>query len=164
VSEPLHQTLYSVDTNVFMDWQFRYYPTDIFPSLLARMDTLVRENRLLSPMLVDEELRKVGTPELISWADAHPSVWQPNAEVLPSALLIENRFPGLLDLKSEFDEADAFVIGLAQLRNATVVTQETSAAEKRRPPRPMYIPDVCRELGVPCVSLQGLMRREGWKL
>jgi hypothetical protein len=164
VSETLHQTLYSVDTNVFMDWQFRYYPTDIFPSLLARMDTLVSENRLLSPMLVDEELRKVGTPELISWADAHPSVWQPNAEVLPSALLIENRFPGLLDPKSEFDEADAFVIGLAQLRNATVVTQETSAAEKRRPPRPMYIPDVCRELGVPCVSLQGLMRREGWKL
>ena len=23
---------------------------------------------------------------------------------------------------------------------------------------------VCRELGIPCISLLGLMRREGWKL
>ena len=28
--------------------------------------------------------------------------------------------------------------------------------------RSHYIPDVCRELGLPCVSLLGLMRREKW--
>ena len=27
-----------------------------------------------------------------------------------------------------------------------------------------YIPDVCRELGLPCIGLLGLMRREGWRL
>jgi hypothetical protein len=27
-----------------------------------------------------------------------------------------------------------------------------------------YIPDVCRELGVPCINLLGLMRRERWVL
>lgn len=164
MSDAPRRAFYSVDTNVFMDWQFRYYPTDIFPSLLGRIDVLIAEHRFFSPALVDEELRKVGTPELVSWSDAHSSIWLPNTEVLAAALAIQNRFPGLLDPKSEFDEADAYVIALAQLRDGSVVTQETSAAEKRKPARPMYIPDVCRELGVTCVSLQGLMRREGWKL
>jgi hypothetical protein len=49
------------------------------------------------------------------------------------------------------------------MRNGTVVTQETPAAEKRNPKRTHFIPDVCRELGIPCISLLGLMRREGWR-
>lgn len=164
MSDAPRRPLYAVDTNVFMDWQFRYYPTDIFSSLLGRVDALIAEQRFCSPALVDEELRKVGTPELIAWSDAHTSIWVPNAEVLAAALTIQSRFPGLLDPKAEFDEADAYVIALAQLRDGIVVTQETSASEKRKPARPMYIPDVCRELGVHCITLQGLMRREGWKL
>ncbi len=56
------------------------------------------------------------------------------------------------------------MIALARLRNGIVVTQETAAAEKRNPKRTHYIPDVCRELGIPCISLLGLMRREGWTL
>jgi hypothetical protein len=43
-----------------------------------------------------------------------------------------------------------------------VLSQETSAAEKRNPKRSYYIPDVCRDLGVPCYNLLGLMRREKW--
>ncbi len=164
MSDPTRRTLYAVDTNVFMDWQFRHYPTDIFPSLLGRVDALIAEERFFSPALADEELRKVGTPELTKWSDDHPSIWVPSTELLAGALTIQGRFPGLLDPKSDFEEADAYVIALAQLRDGIVVTQETSAAEKRNPRRPMFIPDVCRELGVHCISLQGLMRREGWKL
>ena len=164
MSDASRRPLYVVDTNVFMDWQFRYYPTDIFPSLLSRVDSLANERRFCAPELVEEELRKVGTPELSSWADAHSAIWVPNAEVLAATLTIQSRFPGLLDPKAEYDEADAYVIALAQLRDGIVVTQETSASEKRRPARPLYIPDVCRELGVHCITLQGLMRREGWRL
>jgi hypothetical protein len=36
-----------------------------------------------------------------------------------------------------------------------VVSRETSAAERRKPPKDHYIPDVCRELGVPCINLLG---------
>ena len=71
------------------------------------------------------------------------------------------RLPGLEIIANfgvGYDSVDAVWAG----RNGIVVTQETSAAEKRNPRRPMFIPDVCREMGVPCVSLLGLMRREGW--
>jgi hypothetical protein len=44
-----------------------------------------------------------------------------------------------------------------------VVTQETPASEKRNPRRTHFIPDVCRDLGIPCINLLGLMRREGWR-
>lgn len=31
------QTIYSIDTNVLMDWQARHYPTDLFPGLVAKI-------------------------------------------------------------------------------------------------------------------------------
>jgi len=156
--------LYAVDTNIYMDWQARHYPTDVFASLIDRIDALISEERLFSPALVQEELDSVGTSELSAWAEARPPIWVPNADILEAALSIQARFPGLLDPKAEYEEADAYVIALAQQRDGIVVTSETTASEKRKPKRELYVPDVCRELGIHCTNLLGLMRREGWKL
>jgi hypothetical protein len=147
------EVVYSVDTNAFMDWQARYYPTDVFKSLVAHMAGLVQAGRLQAAALVREEIDAVGTPELV-----------PTKDLLADALTIQDQFPGLRDPKAEYEEADAYVIALARLRDGIVVTQETPAAEKNRPRRTHFIPDVCRELGVPCISLLGLMRREKWAL
>lgn len=162
MSDGIAQTIYSIDTNVLMDWQARYFPTDVFKSLVEKMDVLMKDGRLLAPELVEEELNAVGTAELTAWAKARPEIFVPLAEVLAEGLSIQGRFPGLKDPKAEFEEADAYVIALAKLRNGVVVTQETPASEKRNPKRTHFIPDVCRELGLPCISLLGLMRREGW--
>jgi hypothetical protein len=164
MNSPASQPVYAVDTNVLMDWQARYYPSDVFGSLTARIEGLVAAQRLVAPELVKEELGVVGTADLTAWASRQSSMWVPNADLLEATVAIQGRFPGLRDPKSEFDEADAYIIALAQMRNGTVVTQETSAAEKRNPRRTHFIPDVCRELGLPCISLLGLMRREGWRL
>lgn len=162
MSEAPRRTIYAIDTNVLMDWQARYYPTDIFRSMVNYVDGLIAEERWIAPDLVEEELIAVGTAELAAWAKARPQMFAPLAEVLVEALAIQARFPGLKDPKAEFEEADAYVIALAKLRDGIVVTQETSAAEKNRPRRTHFIPDVCRELGLTSISLLGLMRREGW--
>lgn len=156
--------LYSIDTNSLMDWQARYYPVDVFASLVARMDGLRANHRLIAAALVREELDAVGTAGLIQWARASAGMFVPTGELLASALAIQNQFTGLRDPRAEYEEADAYVIALAQIRGGIVVTQETPAAEKNRPRRTHFIPDVCRELGVPCISLLGLMRRERWVL
>ena len=163
MSEGIRKPVYSIDTNVLMDWQARYFPTDIFQSLVRSVDGLIGEGRWLAPDLVGEELSAVGTAELAGWAEARPQMFVPLADVLAEALAIQARFPGLKDPKAEFEEADAYVIALAKLRDGIVVTQETSAAEKNKPKRTHFIPDVCRELGLHCITLLGLMRREGWK-
>jgi hypothetical protein len=146
-----------------MEWQARPYPMDVFPSLVTRINSLITTGRFLAPALVHEEVRIVGTAELINWADDNENIFVPTAEVLSEALSIQNQFTGLRDPKAEYEEADAYVIALARLRGGIVVTQETPAAEKRNPKRTHFIPDVCRALGIPSISLLGLMRREGWK-
>ena len=156
--------IYSVDSSSLMDWQARYYPADVFTTLVARIDALISGNRFIAPALVKEEIGVVGTTDLNAWADARSAIFVPTIRLLTDAQAIQNQFAGLRDPKAEFEEADAYVIALARQQGGIVVTQETSAAEKRKPKRPHYIPDVCRELGIPCISLLGLMRREGWKL
>jgi hypothetical protein len=83
-------------------------------------------------------------------------------EIQIEAAAIEASYPDLMDPKGLHESADAYVIALAKLNDGVVVSQETSAQEKRKPPRDYYIPDVCRDLGVPCINLLGLMRREKW--
>lgn len=154
---------YVVDTNIFMDWQARHYPPDVFASLLESVNRLISAERFIAPELVQEELDAVGTNQLTAWAQARKSIWIPNGAIVEAAVAIQNQFPGMLDPKAEFEEADAYVIALAQQRDGIVVTSETPAAEKRRPRREFFIPDVCRELGIPCINLLGLMRREKWR-
>ena len=155
--------LYSVDTSSFMDWQDRFYPSTIFPTLATRLAELIEAGRLTAPSLVHDELKAVGSADLASWAATNASIFVATDEVLADALAIQGQFAGLRDPKAEFEEADAYVIALARLRGGAVVTQETEAAQKRSPKRTHFIPDVCRELGIPCFSLLGLIRREGWQ-
>ena len=154
--------IYCVDSSSFMDWQARYYPADVFPNLSDKIDSLVSGKRLVIPALVQEELQVVGTAGIISWVKERKHIIVPTKDILSEALTIQNQFTGLLDPRAEYEEADAYVIALARISKGVVVTQETSAAEKRNPKRTHFIPDVCRELGLQCVSLLGLIRLEGW--
>lgn len=155
--------MYSLDTSMFMDWQARYYPLDVFRSLEAELKTLIANGQCAAVSLVQEEIDSVGTPDLQTWAKKQAGLFVPlTTDIQRAGASIEARYPDLMDPKSPYQSADAYVIALAQLRGGVVVSQETSAAEKRRPPKEHYIPDVCRELGVPCINLLGLMRRERW--
>jgi hypothetical protein len=42
MNEPPRKPLYAVDTNVLMEWQFRAYPTDVFASMVGKVDALMR--------------------------------------------------------------------------------------------------------------------------
>ena len=163
MSNPAPSPIYSVDSSSLMDWQARYYPADVFTGLVANIDALIAAGRFLAPALVKEEIAGVGTAGLNDWTESHAGIFIPTAEVLAEAQAIENQFAGLRDPRAEYEEADAYVIALAKLRVGIVVTQETPAAEKHNPKRTHFIPDVCRELGIPCISLLGLIRREGWR-
>lgn len=163
----LKNRVYSVDTNIFIDWWDRLYPPDIFISLKERFEALIHEVKLFAPKLVLTEIERVGSRELKSWAKAHSTIFLPNDESIQSeASKIINGFP-IIDPDAQYQEADSFVIALAKSRGFTVVTHETSFKLKTRSKRPpyserVYIPDVCSKLDIPCIELIELMRREGW--
>jgi len=162
MSDPPAGGLYSIDTSSLMDWHARFYPADVFPGLVGRVEALAGASRLLAPALVREEIEKVGTAGLKAWTDANSAIFIPTGDLLKDAQLVQGQFPDLLDPKAEYEEADAYVIALARIRDGIVITQETAASEKHKPKRTHFIPDVCRDLGIPCINLLGLMRREGW--
>jgi hypothetical protein len=146
-----------------MDWQARFYPTDVFVGLQKRIEELIAGGKLRAPQIVREELEAVGTPDLKRWARSQGGLFVPlEPELQNEAAAIQARYPELVDARSGHESADPWVIALAKLQGWTVVSQETSANEKRKPPKSYYIPDVCRDLGLSCINLLGLMRREGW--
>src|ERR1700733_11567869 len=54
------QTIYSIDSSSLMDWQARYYPPDVFPTLVDKMEALIAGGRLVAPALVKEEIDAIG--------------------------------------------------------------------------------------------------------
>lgn len=155
--------MYSLDTSFFMDWQARYYPLDLFVGLEHRIEHLIDQGECRAVDLVREELHAVGTPDLRSWTAKHKTVFVSlSSDIQLEAAAIQSTYPELMDAKGLHDSADAYVIALARSAGGIVVSQETSVDEKHRPKRHYYIPDVCRSLGVPCINLLGMMRREKW--
>ena len=155
--------MYSFDTSAFMDWQARYYPLDIFISMVTKIEELIAVGQCSAVELVKEEIDAVGTPELRAWMKKHPALFvtlDPLVQV--EAANIESKYPDLMDPRSLHQSADAYVVALAKVKGGVVVSQETSAAEKKSAKRTHYIPDVCRDLGISCINLLGLMRREHW--
>lgn len=155
--------MYSFDTNIFLDWWERRYPPDIFPSLQKCMERLSSEDKLYTPEGVWNEIQHVGSTDLKAWAKQNRKIFLPHDQnIQTEANQIQNQFPGLIDPNAIHDEADRYVIALAKNRGFTVVTHETSARTKKRPPRSYYIPDVCSELNILCIEFVELMRREKW--
>lgn len=155
--------MYSLDTSVFMDWQARYYPLDVFGGLADRIGSLIRTGEGKAVDLVREEIEAVGTPGLRAWVKQQKGLFAPlTPEVQVEAAAIEAAYPDLMDPKMPYQSADAYVIALARVNDGIVVSQETSAQEKHRPAKAHYIPDVCRDLGISCINLLGVMRREKW--
>lgn len=158
------ESIYSIDTSSLMDWHDRWYPVDVFPGLIKLFDGLIEQKRVLIAETVDEEIKAVGSAGLQSWAKARKAIFEPTAEHLAEALNIEGAYPGMKDPRAPYTEADAYVIAVAKLRGGIVVTQETPSSTKNRPKRTHFIPDVCSGLGIACINILGMMRREGWRL
>lgn len=151
-----------LDTSALMDWHDRYYPSDVFRSLVVPVDTLIGQDRLISVELVHEEIRHMGSSALQSWVRQRANIFDPIENHLAQALIVLGRFLALQNPNVQFEDADAYVIALAQTRGSIVVTAETPAAAKRKPRRAMYIPDECAALGIAFISNLGMMRREHW--
>ncbi|NWF89926.1 MAG: DUF4411 family protein [Ignavibacteriaceae bacterium] len=154
--------MYSIDTNIYVDWFDRRYPPDIFPSVLKAIEELINQKKIFSPARVLEEINSnVGSKELRSWAKNHKQIFLQHDEKLQEeAIDIQFKYPDLIDNTTPYDEADRWIIALAKIKGWTVVTHETSVGAKKKPLRNLYIPDVCDKMSIPCIEFLGLLRKE----
>jgi hypothetical protein len=155
--------MYSIDTNIFLDWWVRRYPEDIFPTYRVQVEGLITAGKWQAVERVHDEISHVGTPPLKAWAKAQRGQFiKHDRALILEANNISASYPGLIDPYARHDEADRYVIAFAKLKGWTVVTHETPARSKKSALRTHFIPDVCRAVGVPCIDLLELMRREKW--
>jgi len=155
--------MYSVDTNIYLDWWVRRYPEDVFPGVRPKVEALIGNGKWKAVQRVSEEIQHVAPPVLKAWAKANNSQFQKHdVALITEANAISARFPGMIDPYARHDEADRYVIALAKLNGWVVVTHETPARSKKNALRTHFIPDVCSALNIPCIDLLEVMRREHW--
>jgi Domain of unknown function (DUF4411) len=82
MASPAKGAIYSVDTSSLMDWQARYYPSDVFLGLLTKIDALIAAGRFWAAAVVQEEIGAVGTVGVTKWIQERKSIIVSTAEVL----------------------------------------------------------------------------------
>jgi hypothetical protein len=151
-------TLYSVDTSTFLQsWRFAYKPK-VFPALWRRFEAMIDEERMIASSEVLTELAK-RDDEVSKWAKRQGKLFVPiDAEVQLAVSEILKAHRRLVDTRRGRSGADPFVIALAQVRGAVVVSEESASGSLEKP----KIPDVCQALGIRCCRVYDLLEEEGF--
>lgn len=151
--------MYSVDTSALIDGLERYYRPASFPSLWQRIDDLIDEGRFVCTEEVLDEAKRRDLPAKKWCVERRDRVIvATDAAVAVEAQTLLGRYPQMTKSLKGRNRADPFVIVVAKMRGATVVTGEGQDGSETRP----KIPWVCRQLKIPCIRLADLIAQEGW--
>ena len=148
---------YSIDTSALINWWVEDYSPVVFPGLLPKMEELIGQGRLRAARSVKDEL---ADGDLRKWCLAQPDLFVDEDEE------IQKRVAGLMAAyqnpkKSRgIDQADPFVIALADMNGWHVVSAERGGSLAINP----NIPTVCDAIGVQHIRFFEMLRGEGWKL
>lgn len=151
--------IYCVDTSsLIAAWQERY-PIENFPKFWDRIDGLVEDGRLISPIEVFNEIKK-RSDELHGWLKIRKGAIfrELDDDVQIEVANILQRFPRLVADKKLRTSADPFVIALARITGHQLVTEEKPTGSLNRP----NIPDVCAQLSFSTMGILQVIQREKW--
>ncbi len=144
---------YVFDSNVFMNLQQRQ-PIDVYPSVWEKISEFMEEGIITSSQEVYEEIL-VGGDYLSKWAKLRHKYFIPTDE--ETQIVVRNilsKYRGLVEGGKKKNNADPFVIAVAQIKGCTVVSEETRTNNSGSP----KIPDVCSYLGINCINFVAFSR------
>lgn len=151
--------IYSVDSSALIDGLERYYPEQQFPALWVRVDELIAAGRFVISDEVHDELQRKDEVAR-GWCERRKDaiVVPTDGEVVVAVRAVLRDHPLLVKAMKGRNRADPFVIAVASVRGAVVVTGEGSDGTASRP----KIPYVCGEMGIECCRFLDLSKHEGW--
>ena len=157
---------YVIDTSSLVKLN-RENPIDVYPSVWKKIEGLIKQNKLVSPKEVHNEIN-AKDDDLTAWAKNHQDLFvEPTKKQIEIAQKILGDHPSLMDAERKFD-ADPWVIALAKdliespqktlvKIKLIVVTEEKIRGNK------VKIPLICKKLSIPSIDLISAFREEGWK-
>ncbi|MHB1614148.1 MAG: DUF4411 family protein [Actinomycetes bacterium] len=149
---------FSFDTSSLLNGRRDLLPPEVFTTLWANVEAVNAAGEVRAVDVVRDELTK-RDDDVSIWARAQTGLFLPLDEPVQHAtreILAAHR--RLMGKGGGRNAADPFVIGLARVHGATVVTEETPSGNLDKP----RIPDVCEAMGVGCLNMIGFVRRQGW--
>lgn len=147
---------YSLDTSALLDGRVRMYPPDVFPKLWQNFERLVHDGGIKASEMVRYELEKKDD-ETLAWVKELNLFVDTDEEIQQIITEILAAHPKLVQEGGQRSLGDPWVIVLAKQHNCVVVTSENGGTDDR--PK---IPSVCRAMGIECISILELIRRERW--
>jgi len=155
--------LYCIDTSSIIEAWERQFPPDVVKSFWPRLDELIEAGRLIAPEEVRSELRR---PSLREWAKRRDALFRELTSAAQQTavteavehLRAECRRRGLRLRPTDF-KADPFVVALARVEGAVVVTEELLAREANARPK---IPNLCESFGVRSLGVLDFTRELRW--
>lgn len=150
---------YSIDTSSLIEGFRNLYPYEVFPTLWNDyLPSLVESGDLRATDEVRIELGR-RDDELLQWVAEYADDFfveiDEDIQHEVTAILADHR--ELVHVGRGRSGADPFVIALAKIHGATVITEEGSGS----PTKPR-IPDVCGALGVRCMKLIQMIQEQSW--
>ncbi len=157
---------YLLDANVFIQAHRLYYPFDVFPGFWSWLE---QENKADSIGTIDwvcAEI-KAGDDQLSEWMkNLDSDEWvlkcddettQQNYARIADQIMGNTHYTQ--PAKEEFfDLADSWLVAKSRALGITIVTEERSNPQKRNQ---IYIPDICKMYGIPCINTISLIRELG---
>ena len=152
---------YLLDANVFISAKNLHYGLDFCP---AFWDWIIANNASgggFSTEKVGDEVLALAD-ELSAWADARGAGFflRPDADVFPALAAVSAWASGQRyepsAVSTFLQVADYYLVAHALAGRHTVVTHEVPSASTRK----IKIPDACIGLGIKCMTLFEMLRRE----
>lgn len=148
---------YSIDSSSLIRCR-HIYPIDVFPSVWRALDALLARNVLFAHEEVWNEIHR-GADPLTTWAASRKMGLCIPADSGQVTVVqqIAATFPQANYVTTTEHRADPWVVALAVTRSLSVVSEEGGSA-------PIFpkVPQMCKTLGVPHMSILDVMRAEGW--
>jgi hypothetical protein len=151
------------DTSAYINGWNHHYSGPSFEPLWVFVADAMEDGRIVSPRAVHREIQQ-RTDALAGWARNRRFV-DPNERVQRLVGQLQVQFPEVFSTPGRND-ADPWVIALAQADGLTVVTYEGrqfSGAPARRSRFPK-MPEICATLGVSCVNPSEALNQLGFRL
>ena len=153
------RSIYCIDTSSILVWFVDTYPPTIIPGLVTRVGELIGAGRLRAPKAVFDEIRPGDDCHAWARAQAEPFLEETvSVQRIVRRLMATHHDPARPT--KGINGADPFVIAMARDGGAhwSVVADEHPGSRENR-----KIPFVCNAEGVRCLTIQQMMRAEGWQ-
>jgi hypothetical protein len=131
----------------------------VFPTFWVNIEQSIQVGRVRAVDEVEVELSR-RDDETRAWARSQADLFVPlDEDVQAGTMRVLAGHPKIAAGGGSRNRADPFVIGLAHARSGVVVTEETLTNSLEKP----RIPDVCRALGIRCLTLVQFAKEQGWR-